>query len=320
MVDRVPPFCPREGRALLLGPDKYVEIGRMWLDPPRGLMLRRVRLFRKGVVDAAFFEADSIRVTFGLPGRESGWVKGVTIVDGRLRSERASRSACDGTDPPAGPEAERMVRLRLIRFDLAGIWLPDVRCEVFSGGGSLRLEGIAGVVGKGAAHGPVTGRFRFQQGTCEYEGNLVSFFDPVELVDYLRQIDLTGLVHFIEAFSFEKSGPRMAAEFSGRLGPAWRLDVDGRFRTAEATYNGVPLAAGDADVHLDLRHNRARVTLDPLDVYRREGSARVRLLVDLMDRTVRFSGSSSLAPEALAQLIFPSGPEAIRDFRMTPCA
>lgn len=81
------------------------------------------------------------------------------------------------------------------------------------------------------------------------------------------------------------------------------MTVQGRVHLRSATYREVPVLQADAVLRTVNDGTNRTVTLAPLSVARREGSARGDLLVDLEGHTVRFDARSALDPQALRRML-----------------
>jgi hypothetical protein len=300
-----------------------LEARTMRMDLRGGLVLRGVRLYRRGVIGPPVLEAETLAVHC-LPWNillrdEPVWdvnLKTCRMLPEQLRPGPAVRPSVPAAAGPAGMSgaesspasyAQRLRRrLMRVRFAVTDAHVWGVRLQQLAGRidrtpAVLRLRDIAGYVG-----GPDGKAGAFQAEAARtardgaWQGSLSTGFDPCLLLDMIDALRLTGLSWALRRFDFESEAPRLEMEYRLAGNTA---EVHGRFSGRDMAYNGVGLLRLDGTLTVAASSTNTVVTLDPLLVVRDEGIARGGVALDRRARSATFHGRSALAPRALLGLI-----------------
>lgn len=293
------------------GPQAAVETGRVRLRGLRNVHVEGLKVYARGVVGPAGFECDRavVRCSPVRAFRGKGWVEELHVNHAILRPAFVRpRGDLGGHAPKEGAASGRGMgsyRLSAALFECAGVSLRNLLCDVTPEDSRVLARNVRCRVGEAAGGGETDckGELLIDAAARTVSGSFETGFDPVAVVPILRFYGLDFTCALIGRFGFGAQPPHAEFTFVKPMDVPRKLRVDARLRMENFRYRGVDVTRGDATVVIDLAPERLSVALSPLVVTRPEGEARADLTVDASDGLVRFNGSSSLHPRALARLI-----------------
>ena len=292
-----------------------LEFADMRLDPGHGIVFSDVRVFARGVLGPPLIDAGELGVELKPFAREpSARLQGILIRNGRLR-EDATAAMFRGSSVGGGRDAATRVafRVSMIACDLQRLPVARLQCDYRADADGVRLENIVATVGRDERSGPLSGWLHVRA-DGSYQGKVHTQVDPYELIPFLTVRNEDGIVELIRTFSFPAAAPRVEAAFERGSGPDASLKIHGKFTGRNFDRYGVRLTSAEAPMEMEFGSARRTVSLLPLTAVRPEGVARVGFTVDLASATVRFDGTSTADPRAIAQVIAPGAKNLFRDF------
>ncbi len=275
------------------------------IDPLRGIRLRGVRVYRKGVLGPPAVEAGDIQLAVDPVDllRQLPAIRRVTIRDGELRPafvcgglRDAGRFSLAGARLPSV-----LVRLEDCRVEDVGLKRLEGRLDVR--GGRVRLTGIRADLARGAYAGSLAGWVELAEDTALVHGELDAVMNPALVRPALERNGFTGLARVLGRFAFGRELPQGAFRFETGLATNAPTRVTGAVHLRRARYREVPVLQADGDIEVVLGPGQRLVRVNPLTVARAEGTARGALEVDLLRDVVRFEATSTLDPQAARAMV-----------------
>lgn len=223
-------------------------------------------------------------------GREGLQAQGVETVEGLHLELRVG----------SGPLTSWVHRLDGRITTSSMVWrtvpLRNVEAEFSVRPDGMRIHPLRALVGRGAGEGPVA--LSWQSGwSGNYAGELDLRFDPRHALPLLSP-PLTALV---SRFTFSNQPPQSVVRFTGVSGTNGHLAFDGHLTATQFTYRGVAVQ----DLYTGLRYTNSTLEMDRWALARPEGLLKGRLFLDLDADVQEVDMVSTLAPEALKQIIGP---------------
>ena len=292
-----------------------LEMRSTRLDPFRGIVIRDVRLFRKGIVGPPAVEVGELTLAFDIIrcSRDVGRLRRVSMKNGFFRRDTPwdAFSAFKSKKPALAKD----IAIELEKFELQGLWFESLSCGIKTVGNSTWISNIESITGRGDGAGPLAGWIAWEKGSKGFRGHLTGLFDLREILEFLHARNIRGPANVLETFAFDRNVPRLELFFSGTVGRGWTHSLTGGFAGRHFQHNGIDVLAATSPIEIEFLPVDREVVLDPLSIQRAEGSAKLTLAVDLTAATVTFEGSSTLDPNDAAVLIHPTGPKYIKSFR-----
>ncbi len=282
------------------------ESSRISYDLFRGILLRDVRLYRKGDVGLAAASADSIRLTVSPLAALAGgdWLQTVWVTGGMLRWPEA-----DGGES-RGPVSFGRARFRL-ELDNCHLFSQQVarasaQASFFAN--QIRLEQASATIGdRNGARAALRGDLRFDAAASRYHAALTWSGNPSAIESFLQALGKTTAVSVFRAFQPGNRPPNGDMEFEGALGDDWRLTLKASGAARDCVFRGE--AFRQVFVNMQVRAASgapALLTFDPVVLIRDDGLAAGNFSMDFATRDIRFDGYSTCQPATLARLIAPS--------------
>ena len=239
------------------------------LSPFEGVILERVRLFRKGLIGPPAIEAEKAIVDVDVVaaiGRRHA-VRKVTLVDGVLRPDQASSR---GVGPPAyfGGEIPRAVELREI--DVDGVKIDLCRMNLNGNGTKLQFQNVAATVSRDGMVGNAQGEMAFESRSALLSGQLVADCDPSLLIPLMEQRGMQTGVDLAQRFAFSGSPPRSSFRFSRVCRTRGAFHMEGSLWLQDFAYRGVDVLRLDMGLTMDISGTNGKVGVDRMMLVRPE--------------------------------------------------
>ncbi len=279
------------------------------LDLWRGVILEDVRLFRRGAIGKPAVEAGRVTVNADLSrfSRTQSCLSRVEIRDARVRLRMLRRPR--DAEPEAEPKARKRgpkcgtLRLELLNCNVEGIDVDTVSCRISTDGTSLHVDDIQCAAHHGFAVGSFKGNAGFDPHTSVLNMHLETQLDPHMLLPVMECYRLPVLRRIVKRLNFPGGAPHCVIDLRQDYSEGGDFALDGTFTFKHGSYRGVDLLRAEGRVMVNDDDETTIVTLNPLSVVRREGSADASFTLDTGADTVTFNATSTLYPPALARMI-----------------
>ncbi len=197
----------------------------------------------------------------------------------------------------------------------SGVWLHEAMGEFDFDAKALSFQKLDAVVGRSGMSGPLglAGVYDFDTGN--YSGRISCGFNPHALSSPLEARGSHG-AKVINDFEFTRDPPRFDGEFTGVVGPDWRLSLNGKAHAGEFSYRGAFMDRVDTDLALDLSAAGRTLRLSRLKVKMGDRAAEAELNFDFLAETVAFKGVSEADPSEVARMIGPFMTSLVGRFRI----
>lgn len=221
-----------------------VELDRVTLDFPRGIMASSVRVYRKGVVGPPVFEAASVRLGFNLmPWRRRGPLgfRQIDVRQGVLRRDAISILSALATQGQVR-EQPLFLSCRLHEMDVFGLWVERGSAELRLEAQTWRVRRLSATVGRDLQRGTLAGEVTLTGG--DLLARLTTAFDPHILVPVLKTfgVDQTRIFDW---FSFPANAPSGDLTIEQHFGTSPHLSIQGRVQATEFAYRGTAIGFGN---------------------------------------------------------------------------
>lgn len=206
--------------------------------------------------------------------------------------------------PLAAPEAHRV----------KGLWIEQCLAEFASTDGTLKLDPVYLVLGRGQTQGTLQGSLSYAFDSGDYEGQLSAAIDPHALLPFLS----SNASDYVEALVFKGGPPRIDFDFSGRTNRSDAFWMSGCVEGSNFSYNAVPVTALGSRFNfgggiLSFEAIRLVPTWRSGSV---EGSVGGWVTTDLDSTVIDFNILSTADPVAVTRLISTNIAEYLGDLRV----
>ncbi|MBN2302320.1 MAG: hypothetical protein JXN60_07395 [Lentisphaerae bacterium] len=276
----------------------FVESGE--IDLFHGVILKNVRIHRKGIIGPALAEADAITVEIAWRSIRSGIRVRKLVVDrGIIRPlVDETKSEMDSTDRGH----EYRMQLRFNDSIIHGVSVKSLICDLKAKGQRIFLNGLKAVIADGNSEGTLEGDFVYEAEADIVEGDLSAALDPRLLLPVIDAWDLSFVAELVKRFNFSKMNPDTVISFHNKLGSNGVMTVSAKFRMQEFEYQGVDTLRADGGVEIEIGPDRNIVKIDPLLIVRQEGIARGGFVVDMDEQIVELDITCDLDPLMAGQM------------------
>ena len=283
------------------------EIGRTTITPSRGIEIRDVAVYAKGVPGPALIRARRARIVMR-PKRSlnpAEWIEAVTVNDAQInpfpyRDARTDRARL----PSAGPDVPEIASLPIdiLRADLLGIPIRNLHADISVHGGVLSATDLSlDVAPYHAPSEPVEGECHLTLSEGTIEGRLSGKADLGRVVPLLKAVNVRFVARIAERFDFSTFPATAAFQFSYTPGGSRELLFQASAESC--SYRGVKLLRGHGTVKVGGARGWEHVEVGALELVRTEGTARGHLRYDIPARRLEMAGRSTLDLEALADIV-----------------
>lgn len=293
-----------------------VEAESLRLDVVDGLVLKDVRVFRRGIVGPPLVASPSALLRLDPLGPLSGrsWLRAMHIRGATAVRLPFDQSGKQDTEPP--DFGFFSLRVALENCELAGQWIERAEFDLSAAGHLLRFEDVTVTVGAaGERRALLTGAGEFRGRTGAFSGRVDMKGDPAALAPIFRVIS-PGVAEFLQDFHAGDDPVGCEARFEGAAGREWAFRLDGDLYGRRCVYRDVPIKAFHGAARFAFGAADGTVTLDPLVIVRPEGFVAAGFTVDVIDETVEFHGVSRAQPLAVARMIGPFAERIAALFRV----
>jgi hypothetical protein len=224
--------------------DFAVELDDVTLDLPGGLMATSVRVYRKGDVGPAVFEAGSVRVAVHpAMWRRRGLVafREIDVWQGVVRPGAAALLALPSSGGAGGTPA-LSAHCRLHEVDLVGVWIERASATVQLDAQALRVTRLSATVGRDLQRGTLAGSLTVTADGLQ--ARLTTAFDPHVLVPGFKACGLEQTRVF-DWFSFPAGAPSGELTLEQRFGAAPAFSLQGRLQATQFAYRGTAIGFGN---------------------------------------------------------------------------
>ncbi len=287
--------------------DYAVELDRVKLDLPAGLVANDVKVYRKRTIGPAVFEAASVRAGIA-PAfwrwRGGGWFSDIEIRDGVLRPLAAPVRTAGGTPRSGGmaaavPWGPVSLRCRLLRVDAFGVWIEKGSAEVSLDRNALRVGNLAVTVGRDLQRGTVEGSFVV--GADGGSAHLSALVDPHVVLPGLRALGVEQARGF-EWFSFPAAVPSGDLSLEWESGVAPRVALKGRIQATQFACRGTAIGFGNVNGAYTWTPTNHTLALGPVVLVVGGRTISGTLDFNLRDETVRIEALSVADVPSLARI------------------
>jgi hypothetical protein len=190
---------------------------------------------------------------------------------------------------------------------LRGVWVEKGFAAFRKEGELLTLEKVEATVGRGRQAGLLRGAASYRTDTLEFAGRAETEFNPAALLPIL------GPAHaeLVRSFSFKEAPPCAQLAVTGVVGQPNRFTLDAHLTGTNFTYHDAAASSFESTLSL----SNGIMVMNPLRVFRPEGSAEGRLVFDFDNRLVDVDATSTADPYAVAQMIGPAVGTFLRHYR-----
>jgi hypothetical protein len=292
------------------------ETKGIYLDITRGIRMKGILLYKRGMVGPPIVEAEQVFVSFDVIPRAGNVsrLRTLEIHGGKIRRDADWGDAFGWVRGGRSASAGRVdLEVILRNCDIQGLIVQSLSLDVRKNSSVMALNNIDGIIGSGPLSGRLWGRMISGKDGI-YRAHLSANLDPNELLVFLEAREWFGMARLIRTFAFEEIAPFLEASFWGRSGDDPHMTLDGSIVCRNFRHKGIEASLARTNLHIEHSIPTFIVTLDPLEIERPEGSADVAFSVDLRNDIVTFTGTSTLEPNAATQLISLRGPDYIKDF------
>lgn len=161
----------------------------------------------------------------------------------------------------------------------------------------IKIDRLNATVMHGRAGGPIQLRLALNLKDGQFHGHAAGEVDPHAFSMLLSTQDQA----VVDWFEFPGAPPQIYLDFGGRIGEPSALWFQGGMAASNFLYRGVPVAYCTTAV--DLAAGVLR--LDPLRIFRPEGTAEGAIVIDYNQQAVCFDARTTADPKAVAQMIGP---------------
>ncbi|MDP6524542.1 MAG: AsmA-like C-terminal region-containing protein [Kiritimatiellia bacterium] len=269
--------------------------------PLEGVVLRDVKVYRKGAVGPAALEAEEIvgDVDIMAPFTGAQFVQELKISRGIYRP-----GMMKGKPRKARPvEREDVVAIELSDMDFRGVRLKKVYFKLRSFGMTMYAEDIRAVVGEESGAENMTGKASYERDQKVLDVSVETTFDPHILLPLISAWKMRSSEKLINRFDFAGMAPRCTIDFRRSFREGRRLSLDGKVWMQDCAYRGVDILRFDAQTHLEITDRASTLSVGPMLVVRPEGITSGKFTVRPEKGTVDFDVESSFSPRALASMI-----------------
>lgn len=284
-----------------------VELGSMRWSLSHGVILRKVALFRKGVVGDPAIQAGEIILKVDLTELIQGHVDipTITIRDSVVSPLMVSASHSSTNSPGLGNLAFA-TRLIMERSEFLGVRVTRFGADLDCKDQTLRLTNFSGDVTGPNTTLPgrlLTGSATYDARTFLLSGDLNAELDPNILAPLYQTLNMNGMHHFVQRFSIKKTSPTFTLQFQKLCRKDGPLTLTGRVGLQDAAYRDIPISRADASIDMLFSGTNSHLIVDPIYLLRPEGHAQGRIAVDYKHPSIDFNGISHFDPRQLVHMI-----------------
>lgn len=187
--------------------------------------------------------------------------------------------------------------LALTQLDARGVWIEQGFVGFALGAGTITLDPLYLLLGKGVGQGPLQGQLNYAWDTGDYEGRLDTQFDPRLLAPWLNSNQL----EYVGAFACREQAPLVELDFSGQAGRDDSFWAAGGMQASNFSYYGVPVDS----FQCRLGYANGLFAMDDIRLIRPEGEVSGRFELDLDASLAEGALLSTANPKAIARIIGP---------------
>ena len=296
-----PPWLLRRATRVYSRGAVYYEAEAARLDLFRGIVVKRARAYRKGVIGPPLASAERVVLQlspFGLftPDRLVGKV---IVSDGIVRPRMARGP---DIDPVTEPMRTTRTRLEVENCVVEGVNAGHIACDVLVKGYEMRFTDIRARLGLGELSGNVTGTAVYGVRTHLLSGRVNAVLDPRICLPVLDAWEAYGLAELVRRFEFAGT-PRWNAVFEAAMDDRNTITGDAEFWIADFVYRDVAVLRADGKATFDVAPTNSVVSVDPLLMVREEGIARGNFTIHPYREMIEFDGVSWFEPRSLAGMM-----------------
>jgi hypothetical protein len=262
----------------------------------------RACVYRKKVIGAPMFEADSVRVQLDV----MAWIRGRSIVRTLTVDDATWRPAQGRSQEKGAPSKKRRpfeFTAEINNCEVQGITLDCIRFRASGQDQRLQVENLEVSLHRAEKAGRFGGSLAFDLSSRSLSGRLVTNLDPHIVIPLIDPHSMAYPLKLIKRFSFDGPAPRGELVFDRRLDVQGDLHLTGDFRIRDCSYRGVDLLRADGALTIDCRDENYSASMNNLFIVRREGMANVAFSVFPREKRVEFTAESSLEPLAMARMV-----------------
>jgi len=296
-----PPWLLRHVTTAVSRGVMYYEADTARLDLFRGIVIKRARAYRKGVVGPPLASADRVVLQlspFGLFNLER-LVGKVIVMDGIVRPRMA-------LGPDTGPMTEPMrtirTRLEVENCVVEGVDAGHIACDVLVRGYEVRFTDIRAQLSLGELSGNVTGHAVYGVRTHLLLGRVNAVLDPRICLPVLDAWEAYGLSQLVQRFDFTGT-PRWNADFEAAMDDRNTITGDAEFWIADFVYRDVGVLRADGKATFDVAPTNSVISVDSILMVREEGIARGNFRIHPYREMIEFDGVSWFEPISLAGMM-----------------
>lgn len=283
----------------------YVEADAIRLNLLKGLTLDTVRLYRKRVVGPPAIEASQVAVSVDLTaiGTDEPLLRELRIANGEFRPPMAFGPPGQA-EPATAPQAvpRQQFRLFIENARVLGLDVADFSCDIDADAHGLTLDRIQGTLREGSTRGTCSGQLRYNAATNVVEVQLTTELDPHLLLPLIRAWEAPFTESLVQDFEFPHQPPRAELHFTQDLSSNGVFRLDGQLWLLNCRYMREEVLSANAGLDMTFGPGTSRVTVQPLTLVRKEGSAAGGFTVDTVRQTVQFDAMSSLDPKVFLKM------------------
>ncbi|MFH0954104.1 MAG: AsmA-like C-terminal region-containing protein [Verrucomicrobiota bacterium] len=190
---------------------------------------------------------------------------------------------------------------------LRGVWVEKGFLSFKKEQERVMLEKVEATLGRGSQAGLVRGTAAYQFDTREFSARAVTDFDPNALLPVLGPSN----ARVVRSLVFGPKPPHTELEVGGVVGQPRKLRMNGHLWGTNFTYNGAAVSHCESTMSV----KDGIMVMDPIRVFRPEGSAEGRLVVDFDHQIVDVEATNTADPYAVGLIIGPAVGKFLRNFR-----
>jgi hypothetical protein len=266
-----------------------------------GFALDNVRVYRKKVLGPPAIEAEKVVAVINPLSLITGKsvCQEIRIHNGEVRPFLATAPTASKETGTAGSGHLRVVG---DNCRIMGVTFETLSCEIQQQGLITRLTALKASLKDRNMRGTCDAEVRYDGATSFLDIQLLTQLDPHLLLPAIREWQAPFTEKLVQRFNFPGLPPKCDLHLTRLGGTNGFFSINGQFWIQECSYLGVDALRADGGVALTFSDTNSIVTINPLLIVRREGTATGGFSVDTVNSNVQFDGVSSISPKALLHM------------------
>ncbi len=286
-------------------PGRYAfEIGSARIDPFGAISMYDVRIYRKRVLGPPAVVADRITIETNLldAWRRRPFARRVIFESADFVPAVILASVTN--EPELSEESlSTSVDMEVRNSSVLGVGIEDLSLTVRWEPSGWVWEDVRARLRRNDKDGSVRGRVKYDRQRDLLEGEMTAIMDPWIVFPVMLDRGMPRTVAALQRFSFGATAPRIEARFEMRgveTNSYFRLR--GQFWGENFVFDGFDALRSAGNMDIESSDENTVLRIEPLAVMRADGTVTGGFAIDYAAQTIRFDGSSTIDPKALALL------------------